>query len=103
MDITKLDVELEAKDVLPNKPHAGLQNGRKMPFLSLETLTFDLDIQTRPSEGPDTSFLWIWRKAGQQFQRYFIHKQSHRWRQKQNLTQFTACGKDHHRKARAPT
>jgi len=26
-------------------------------FLSLVTLTFDLDIQTRPSEGPNTSSL----------------------------------------------
>jgi len=26
----------------------------KMPFLSLVTLTFDLDLQTRPSEGPNT-------------------------------------------------
>jgi len=36
-------------------------------------LTFDL--QTRPSEGPNTSFVWIWRKSVQQFRRYFIHKQ----------------------------
>jgi len=36
------------------------------------------------------------RKFVQRFPRYFIHKQtktkSHRQRQKQNLTQFTACG-----------
>jgi len=30
-------------------------------------LTFDLDIQTRSSEGPDTSSVWIWRKSVQQF------------------------------------
>jgi len=38
-------------------------------------LTFDLDIQTRPSEGPNTSSLWIWHKSVQRFQRYLIHKQ----------------------------
>jgi len=31
-------------------------------FLSLVTLTFDLDIQTRLNEGPNTSSLWIWCK-----------------------------------------
>jgi len=31
--------------------------------LSLMTLTFDLGIQTPPSEGPNTSSLWIWCKA----------------------------------------
>jgi len=55
-------------------------------------LTFDLDIQTRPIEGLNMSSLWIWRKSDQRFPRYFIHKQkSHRQRQGQNLTQFTAC------------
>jgi len=44
-------------------------------FLSLVTLTFDLDIQTRPSEGPNTSSLWIWRKSVQRFPRYLRHKQ----------------------------
>jgi len=39
-----------AKDVLPSIKHT--QNA---VFLSLVTLTFDLDIQTRPSEGPNTS------------------------------------------------
>jgi len=37
--------------------------------MSLVTLTFD-----RPSEGPNTSSLWIWRKPVQRFWRYFIHK-----------------------------
>jgi len=45
-----------------------------MPFLSLVTLTFDLNIQTDPSEGPNTSSLWIWSKNVQRFPRYFIHK-----------------------------
>jgi len=31
--------------------------------LDLWPLTFDLDIQTRPSQGPNTSSLWIWRKS----------------------------------------
>ena len=44
-------------------------------FLSVVTLTFDLDIHTRPSEGPSTSSVWIWHKSVQRFPRYFIHKQ----------------------------
>jgi len=39
------------------------------------TLTFDLDLQTRLSEGPNTSFGWKQRKSVQRFPRYFIHKQ----------------------------
>jgi len=35
-----------------------------------------LDLQIRPSEGPNTSCVRIWRKSIQQFQRYFIHKQN---------------------------
>jgi len=31
-------------------------------FLSMVTLTFDLDIQSRPNEGPNTSSLRIWHK-----------------------------------------
>jgi len=37
--------------VTKHKPNAGRRKGRKMPFLSLVTLTFDHDIQTRPSDG----------------------------------------------------
>jgi len=44
--------------------------------LSLVTLTFDLNIQTRPSEGPNTSSLWIWRKYLQLFPRYSTRKQN---------------------------
>jgi len=40
--------------------------------------TSDLDIQTRPSEGPNTSSLWIWCKCVQPFQRYLIHKQTNK-------------------------
>jgi len=50
---------------------------RKPRFLSMVTLTFDLDIQTRPNEGPNTSSLWIWRKSVHRFPRCFIHKKSH--------------------------
>jgi len=49
----KSTLKLGAKDVLPNKPHAGRQKGRKMSFF-LITLTFDLYLQTRLSEGPNT-------------------------------------------------
>ena len=38
-------------------------------------VTFDLIIQTRPCEGPNTFSLWIWGKYVQQFPRYFIHNQ----------------------------
>jgi len=31
-------------------------------------------LQTRPSEGPNTSSEWIWRKSSQRFPRYFVHK-----------------------------
>ena len=41
-----------------------------------------------------SSYVWIWRKSVQRFRRYFIHKQKHRRRQKQNLPQFTACRKN---------
>ena len=75
-----------------HKWHAGHWKGRKCSFLSQVTLTFDLYLQTRPSEGPNTSSMWIWRKSVQWFPRYFIHKQekhSDRWRQKQNLLQLS--------------
>ena len=43
-------------------------------------LTFDLNLQTRPSEGPNTSSLWILRKSVQPFPRYLsdkLKKQEH--------------------------
>ena len=39
------------------------ERAKKMLFLSLVTLTFDLDLQTCPSEGPNTSSVWIWHKS----------------------------------------
>jgi len=44
-------------------------------FFSLVTLTFDLDIQTRPSEGPNTSNLLILCKSVQRFPGDLSHKQ----------------------------
>jgi len=38
----------------------------------------DLYLQTRLSEGANTSSLQIWCKSVQRFPRYFIHKQKHR-------------------------
>jgi len=54
-------MKLEAEDVLPNINHtqAG-KGGEKFRFFvrgDLDLLTFDLDIQTHPSEGPDMSSL----------------------------------------------
>ena len=40
------------------------------------TLTFDLDVQTCLSEGPNTFPPWIWHKSVQRFLRYLIHKQT---------------------------
>jgi len=45
-------------------------------FLSLVTLTCDLNIQTRPSEGLNASSLWIWHESVQRFPRYLSHKQN---------------------------
>jgi len=56
-DYVENDKLLEAKDVLPNKPHAGHRKGRKNTVLCLVTLTFDLGIATRPRKGPSTSFV----------------------------------------------
>jgi len=85
---------LQATDVFKHKQHAGRRKGRKGRFCPWWPwpLTFDLDLQTRPIDGPNTSSLWIWRKSVQRFPRYFIHKQKNTdWRrQKQNLPQFTA-------------
>jgi len=38
--------------------------------------TFNLDIQTCPSERPNVASLWIWRKSVQPFLIYLIHKQT---------------------------
>jgi len=42
---------LEAKDILPNinRTQAAERAEKCMPFLSLVILSFDLDLQTRPS------------------------------------------------------
>jgi len=48
--LNKMEYKLEAKDVLPHKPHAGRQKGQKCRFLSLVTWTFDFELQTHPNE-----------------------------------------------------
>ena len=63
-------LKLEAKDVrcfTKHKPHAGHQKRRKCRFCLWWSwsLTFDRDLQTRPSVGPNTSSVWIWRKSVQ--------------------------------------
>jgi len=50
-----------------------------MPFLSLVTLTFGLDLQTGPSENPFSTDTQTEKVTD--------------WCQEQNLTQFIACGK----------
>jgi len=52
-------------------------------------LTFDLDIQTRPSNGLNTSSLWIWRKPVQPFLRHLSDKQKKTKKKAQ-----IACGKN---------
>jgi len=51
-------IKLEPKDILPNINRTqATERAKKCRLLSLVTLTFDLDLdfQTRPSEGPNTS------------------------------------------------
>jgi len=55
------------------RPPKGMKNA---VFLSLVTLTFDLDIQTGLSKRPNTSSTWIWCKSVQWLRRNFIHKQT---------------------------
>jgi len=47
-------------------------------ILSLVTLTLDTDIQTRQSEEPNMSSVWIWCKSIQRFQKYMNHKQTNK-------------------------
>jgi len=88
---------VETEDVLPNiNCTQTTETPKNVIFLFLVTLTFDLDLQTHPSEGPNTSSVWIWHKSFQWFRRYFVDKQKTTdWRcQKQNLCSsllFTAC------------
>jgi len=55
---TDIKKRLEAKDASSNINRTQTAvRAKKCHFLSLITLTFDLDLQTRPSEGPNTSSL----------------------------------------------
>ena len=85
---SEITVTTRAKDVLPNincmqgpfdnAMHAAdgtiplLPGGRRAQKPVF--VPGDLDIETRPSEGPNTSSLWIWRKSVQRFQRYLMIK-----------------------------
>jgi len=87
-----IKIKLEAKDVLPNINRTqAAPEGPKMPFLSLATLTFDLDFQTRPK-----GIKYVFRVNLAQIRLAIpeiFHKQTKKsQRQKQYLTQFTACG-----------
>jgi len=70
----KIMKELEAKDVLPNINRTqAVKRANYAIFVSVRwPLTFDLDLQTRPSEGPNTSFLWIWHRSIQRFWRFHM-------------------------------
>jgi len=73
--------KLEAKDVLLN-----------INCTQAVERVENLDLQTRPSEGPNTSLVWIWRKSVHVPE--IFHTQTNPtdwWHQKQNLPQFTAC------------
>jgi len=80
-----------------HKWYTGRQKSRQMPFFCpWWPLPLTFKLVRNPNEGPNTSSVWICRKSIQQLPGYFIHKQkSHRQRQTQNLTQFTACGIKH--------
>jgi len=84
--------KLEAKDVLPNINHMQAAEGPKNAILSLVTLTFDLNLQSCPSKGPNTSSVGIWRKSVQGFPK-ILHTQTKKSPQtdgikkKQNLPQ----------------
>jgi len=56
-------------------------------------LTFDFDIETRPSHWPNTPSVWIWRKSVQPFPRYLIHKQKTYHTQIAKNRTLLACGK----------
>jgi len=88
---------LQAKDILPNINRTqAAERAEKYRFSPWWPwlLTFDLDLQTRPSEGTNTSSVWIWRKSVQRFPRLSYRDKKVTDSTKQNLTQFTACGND---------
>jgi len=67
-----------------------------MPFLSLVTLAFDLDIQTHLSGGPNTSSCEFGAHlfSGSRDISYTKQNSQRQCHDKQNLTQFTACDKN---------
>jgi len=76
--------------VCSRQDHSVTAGGLRARFLFLVTLTFDLGIQTRPSDRPNTSLLSIWCKSVQRFQRYLIHKQNQK-KSQTVLKQKLAC------------
>ena len=106
----KIKEKLEVRDVLPNINRTQASE-RAEKCCSLPwwpwSLTSDLAFQTPPSEGPNMSSVWIWRKSDHWFPKYFIHKQKHRVTapKKQRLPQFIAvhCVWQKHRTFSPPT
>jgi len=98
----------QPKDVLPNVNRTqAAERAEKCRFCPWWPwpLTVHIDLQTHPSEGPNTSSMWIWCKSVQRFLSCFIHNQKTTdWRrQKQNLPQFTACGNNNITKTTIPS
>jgi len=82
-------MKLEVKDVLRNINHMqAAERAEKCRFLSLVTLTFYLDLQTRASE--DQTHLPC--EFGSRGISYTYKRTTDCWSQKHNLPQFTACG-----------
>ena len=89
--------ELEAKDVFTkHKPHAGRRMDQKWRFLSLLTLTFDLwNWHSNLSEqGTKHVFPVNLAQIRSAVPEIFHTQTKKSQRQKQNFTQFTACGKN---------
>jgi len=78
-----------------HKPHTGCRKGQKCRFLSLVTLTFDL--WAWPSNLSERGTKHVFRVNLAQIRTRdisYTNKKNTDWRcQKQNLPQFTACGK----------
>jgi len=80
-----------------SKPHAGRRKGRKMPFLSLVTLTFDLSPWHSNSSERGTKHVFRVNLAqirSEVPKIFHTRSKKVRQRQKQNLPQFSACDKE---------
>jgi len=83
-----MKLNLEAKDVLPNKPHTGRRKGRKMPLFVLVTMTFKL-VQARDQRDVPCEFGTNLFSSFQDI--LYTNKKQNDGAKKQNLPQFTAC------------